>query len=267
MEKIFKIKASALAATVVLSGLALSGCGSSSSGVTTTSVSSNGIYSGNITGGSTSFNGVEEKGIIFNGRLLVLSNNANGVSQIFDGTLTEPAISLAGTGASYSPTVKRGDIAYDGSFSTGLSATINFTEITTGTPTVPVGTIALTSDTAAYDKGADTTRLAGTWTGIFASGFALSMSLAIDATGNILGGSSSADLFTDGCLFTGSLSVIDAAVNVYRVNLISDGGSGQCTLPTGAYSGLSWTEGATNGTLVLMAADGSKGRAVVLTKN
>ncbi|MCW8935303.1 MAG: hypothetical protein OQK98_11320 [Gammaproteobacteria bacterium] len=263
MENIFKNQL-LTSAVIIAAGLALSGCGSSGGGTTVTSP--NGIYTGAITGGDVSSTGAEEKAIIYNNRMLVLSNNANGVSQIFDASLSDSENSLAATGFRYGATgLQLNNVTYDGSYIEGQSAAVSFSEITTGTPTLPSGSIALTAQSNVYSKGSDISRLAGSWTGIFDSGFGLSMTLIIDASGNIANGS--ADLFTEGCVFTGSLSIINSAINAYTVNLISDGGSGQCILLAGAYPGLAWTEGDTNGTLVLMAADGNRGRAVVLTKN
>ena len=266
MEKIFNIKTLVLASTVMLSGLALSGCGSSSSGVTTSSVSANGIYSGNITGGLTNFSGIEEKGIIFNGRLLAFSNKADGVTQIFEANLSEPGISLAASGTrydSFGPTFN--SVIYSGAFVTDVSATVAFEESTTGAVTLPPGTINLVENVSLYTKGSILSRLAGTWTGAFIAG--AGMSLNIDANGTI--GANSGDDGGTGtdCGFTGNFRIVEAAINVYAVNLISDGGVSGCGVDAGAYSGLAWTEGDTNGTLVVIAADGNNARAAVLTKN
>ncbi len=262
MEKIFRIK-SLVSAAVVVSGLVLTGC-SSDSGSSVTSP--NGIYTGNITGGDVSSNGIEEKAIVYGFRMMVLSNKADGVSQIFDNNLSESTVSLTGTGMRYGASgVDLNEVGYDGSFSSGQSIVVNFTELTTGAITLPSGTMNLVASTSLYSKGSDLSRLAGTWTGTFVVGS--QMVLNIDASG-VIGGSSGDQGGGADCGFTGAFNVLEASVNVYAVNLISDGGSAfGCFVSAGTYTGLAWTEGDTNGTLVLMAADGNRGRAVVLTKN
>jgi len=267
MENIFK-KQLLTAAVMVAAGLALSGCSSSSDGETSVT-SPNGVYSGIITGGDVSSNGTEEKAIIYNNRMMVLSNNSNGVSQIFDFSLTDPATSLAGTGVRYSPfPSKLNDLMLGGTYQDGISATANFTEQTTGAVTLSPGTISLTENTGLFDRGADLTRLSGTWSGIYDAGFGKVMTLVIDSSG-VIDGTNSIDSNGSSCGFSGAFSIVDATLNIYSINLISDGGNMVivCDLGAGTFSGLTWTEGDTNGTLVLMASDGNKARAVVLTKN
>jgi len=266
MENIFKNQL-LTSAVIVAAGLALSGCGSSGGGTTVTSP--NGIYTGAITGGDASSNGTEEKAIIYNNRMMVLSNNSNGVSQIFDFSLTDPAASLVGTGVRYSPfPSKLNDLSLDGTYQDGVSATANFTEQTTGTVTLSPGTFNLTENTALFDRGADLTRLSGTWTGIYDAGFGKVMTLVIDSSG-VIDGANSIDSSGSSCGFSGAFSIVDATLNIYSINLVSDGGNMVivCDLGAGTFSGLAWTEGNTNGALVLIAADGNKARAVVLTKN
>ena len=263
MEKLFRIK-TLVSAVVVVTGVALTGCGSSSGGGGSVA-SPNGIYTGTITGGSTSFNGIEEKAIIYNNRKLVLSNKADGVSQLFDANLTDPANSLTGTGFRYDPAgPKLNSVNFSGSYVSDVSASVDFVEDTTGAVTLPPGTINLTEDTALSSKGSDLSRLNGTWVGTFVAGS--QMTLIIDAAGNI--GASSGDSGGGAdCGFTGAFSILDAAVNVYALSLISDGGGAGCFVAAATYSGLAWTEGDSNGTLVLIAADGNNGRAVILTKS
>ncbi len=266
MEKIFRIKSLVSAAVVVL-GLVLTGCGSSGGGSSVTSP--NGIYSGSITGGNLTFNGLEEKAVIYNNRIMVLSNNSNGVSQIFDMEVVDASVSLAGTGANYSPfPSKLNDLIIDGTFVSGSSASIEFVEQTTGTVTLTPGTINLTASPAIYSKGSDLVRLSGTWSGIYDSGFGKVMTLTINANG-MIDVASSIDSNGSSCGFTGTFSLLDSAVNVYSLNLISDGGDQVivCDLGAGTFSGLAWTEGAADETLVLLTSDGNKARAVVLTKN
>jgi len=132
---------------------------------------------------------------------------------------------------------------------------------------LPDGTFNLTASTALLSKGSASSRLEGTWSGNFGLDFARGMSLVMDASGNITLGS--ADNAPADCAFSGSITPADTSINIYNVNLISDGGSGvsTCGLLAGSFSGLAWTEGDTDGTLIVMVADGVQGRAVILTKN
>lgn len=262
MENIFKNQL-LTSAVVVIAGLALSGCSSSSGGGTTVT-SPNGIYTGIITGGDVSSNGTEEKAIIYNNRMMVLSNNTDGVSQLFDATLTDQTVSLAGTGNRYSAIGSEINIiTYTGSYVAGQTAAVDFVESVSNL----TGSMAFNFVPAVYAKGSDLTRLAGTWSGIFVAGSNAIMTLMIGADGVIAVGSG--DSGDGDCNFTGAFSILDATKNVYSLSLVSDGGgSGSgCFVSAGTYSGLAWTEGDTNGTLALMAADGNRGRAAVLTKN
>ncbi|MFK5950265.1 MAG: hypothetical protein QM500_16005 [Methylococcales bacterium] len=265
MEKNFKIK-SLVVSSFILSVLVLFGC--SSSGGDGGSNTPNGIYSGSVTGGDPLLNGLEEKAIIYDGRLMVLSNNVDGVSQFFDVNLAEPSRSLTGTGVRFHGSgSKLNDVAFSGAYVVDQSATVEFTQTGSAIFTLPTGTINLTDEAAIYIKGADISKLSGTtWTGIHDKDFNVSMSLMIDASGNISAGSGDLGGVFD-CGFTGSFSVINPAINVYSLNLISDGGSNTCFMPAGAYTGLSWLEGDEDGVLVMMASNGNSSRAVVLTRN
>lgn len=241
------------------------GCSSSSGGGGTPSP--DGIYSGNITGGEPSFNGIEEKGIIYNGRYMLLSRQASGITQLFDGNLTVTDTSLSGTGSRYDNFNLRNTIGYDGSFVDQTSASISFTATGNNSNNYPPGSINLTASSALLSKGSATSKLAGSWTGTVGTVSNIQMDLSIDANGTITSGG---DQSPQDCLFSGTITPADAAVNVYNVSLTSDGGGGNlfvCTLPADTYSGLAWTEGDTDGTLVLMVANSTSGRAVILTKN
>lgn len=241
------------------------GCSSSSGGGTPPSA--NGIYSGTISDGHTAVNGIEEKGIIYNGRLLVVSLKADGIQQFFDATFTTIDTSLTGTGERYDNISLQNSVTYNGSFSEAVSATISFgvTTGTTGNPGLVPGTMNLTASTALLAKGSAANKLQGTWTGSFGSGFFGTMDLTIDATGTITAGGDQSPL---DCVFSGSITPEDTSINVYNVAISSDGGTAiNCSMTAGTYTGLAWTEGDTDGTLILMFADGTKGRGVVLTKN
>ncbi len=244
-------------ATTIISGCGGSGGGSGSS----TTASPNGIYSGNITGGETLANGIEEKGIIYNNRFMLFSTQTVGNSQIFNADLTVTDLALSGTGERYSSDSMLNNISYNGTFVASQSASINFSRTDSGVNTLTDGTMNLTSSTSLYAKGSANSRLLGSWTGTFDT-FGSQMDLNFDATGVITSGSDQAPL---DCAFTGSISAADTSVNVYNVTINSSGTL--CTITAGTYTGLAWTEGDTDGTLVLIVSDGSKARAVILTKN
>lgn len=261
MENIFKNQL-LTSAVIVAVGLALSGCSSSGGGGGVTVTSPDGIYLGNISGGDVSSNGTEEKAIIYNNRMMVLSNNTDGVSQLFDANLTDQTMSLAGTGNRYAATGSEINIiTYTGSYVAGQTAAVDFVESVSNL----TGSMAFNFVPAVYAKGSDLTLLAGTWSGIFVAGSNATMTLMIGADGVIAAGSG--DSGDGDCNFTGAFSILDATKNVYSLSLVSDGGGFGCFVSAGTYSGLAWTEGDTNGTLVLMAADGNRGRAAVLTRN
>ena len=258
MKLINTLSVLALATTITY------GCGGGGGGGTT--ASPNGIYSGNITGGEPSFNGIEEKGIIYNGRYMLLSRQASGITQLFDGNLTVTGTSLSGTGSRYDNLDIRNTIGYEGSFIDQTSASISFTATGNNSNNYPPGSINLTASSALLSKGSATSKLAGSWTGTVGTVSNIQMDLSIDSNGTITSGG---DQAPQDCLFSGTITPADAAVNVYNVSLTSDGGGGNflvCTLPADTYSGLAWTEGDTDGTLVLMVANSTGGRAVILTK-
>lgn len=241
------------------------GCGSSGGGSAPTP---NGIYTGTITGGNSSFNGIGAKGIIYEGRFLLFSSIADGPVQVFDGDLTTSDYSLSGSGQRYIEAVfnNTNSIGYDGSFVDGQSATIDFIETGTSSPTLSPGTFNLTKSGPSFYQGSDANKLDGTWTGSYAGTFPNDslMDLTIDASGTI---NSGGDQAPHDCVLTGTILPADISVNAYDANITSDGGTSNCNLPAGDYTGLAWTEGDTNGTLVLMFTNGTNSRAVVLTRN
>jgi len=95
--------------------------------------SPNAIYTGTITGGeSLSNSDILERGIIYNGRSMVLSERQStsptGINQFFDATLTIDNTSLAGNGFRYDNASLLNNVAYSGSFIESQSATIDFTK-------------------------------------------------------------------------------------------------------------------------------------------
>ena len=249
---------------VVLATTLNVGCGGGGGG---TAASPNGIYSGNITGGQTVPNVIEEKAIIYNGRLLILSLGTTAIQQLFDASLDISSTSLSGTGKRYNNISLLNSVDYDGNFVVSTSATIDF-DVTTGTPSNGLlpGTMNLTASTTLLERGSATDKLQGVWTGDYGSDFFGTMNLTIDATGTITAGDDQYNNSPD-CKFTGTILPADTKINVYNALITSDGGSnGNCIMSAGTYTGLAWTEGDTDGTMVLMFADGTDGRAVILTR-
>ena len=263
-----KITSSTKAISLVLtiaSVFGLTGCGSSGGGGGT-AASPNGIYTGTITGGETLPNIIGEKGIIYNGKLLVLSKESDAIQQFFEANLSATNTSLTGNGFRYDNISLLNNVSYNGTFVENQSATISFTD--SGNGSLPPGTINLTASTTLLSKGSATSRLNGIWTGGVGPSLVGQMSLELDANGNITPGNSSADTAGSNCTFTGSIVPADTTINVYDATITSNGGTG-CTMPTGSYTGLAWTEGDFDGTLILMVSNSTlKGsRAVILTKN
>ena len=271
MKIINSIKIVSLA-LIVASTLNATGCSSGGGGGTASTP--NGIYTGDITGGNPSFNSDiqgGEKAIIYNGRFMLLSEQSSGIGQIFDANFSITGTSLSGNGFRYDNISLLNNATYDGDFIENQSASINFTKSGVSSANLPDGTINLTVSSTLLSKGSATSKLEGTWAGDFGADFFGKMTLVFDVNGNISLGS--IDEGNPGstldCSFTGSVLPADTSINVYNVNLTSDGGSGpfNCTLPAGNYPGLAWTEGDTDGTLIFMVSNGTNSRAVILTKN
>jgi len=233
------------------------GCSSSS----TPAPTPNGIYSGTITGGAGTPPNGDEKGIIYNGRFMVFSTVFD-IQQLYDASLTI-------TDSSFSALVNNHGNAFSKRFSADLSGTFVTNTSISATVTNVSGsnltdaTINLIADTALYNKGSNLATVTGGWQGTHGN-TGNATSLIIDATGAITSGSDN-----DGCNFTGSVIPADTSFNVYNVTLVNTGGTG-CSatkFPAGTYTGLAWTEGATDTTLNLTVADDTYSRSVILTKN
>jgi len=149
---------------LILTAFLTYGCSDGGGG---TAASPNGIYTGTITGGqSLSNSDTLERGIIYNGRSMVLSERQStsptGINQFFDTTLTIDNTSLTGNGFRYSNAILSNNVAYSGSFIEGQSASIDFTKSGNKPSNLPDGTFNLTASTALLSKGSASSRLEGT---------------------------------------------------------------------------------------------------------
>ncbi len=246
---------------ITLASAVGNGCGGGGGGGTT--ASPNGIYTGNITGGrGAPFNG-DEKGVIYNNRMMVFSS-ANGIRQMFESQITQADTALSGTiiyyPANSAPTTS--SLTLTGSFVADTSATINFTDATGSQP--PDGTINLTSNPTLFNRGSSPATIEATWQGLH-GGVGNGSTIQVSATGAITGNS---DL---GCTYTGTILPADTSVNIYNVNLITgsdcDVGSLEFLAVNTTYTGFAWTEGDNDETLNFTVSDGTNSRSIVLTKN
>jgi len=256
MEYIFKNQL-ITSAVAVAAGLALSGCSSSSGGSSVNSP--DGIYSGTTTGGRGNPPGGNEKGVIYNNRLMVFSDVFD-IQQLINAPLTVTDNSVTGVLEFYSnkvvPILGTADLS--GTFVAGVSA--SFSYINAPTSFFNDGTISLTADTASYTKGSSLVTVTGSWQGVH-GGSGNASTLSVDAAGSVAGSD------TEGCNFTGSIIPADTSVNVYNATIVSSGGVSCVSLPISTYTGFAWSEGVGDTTLNLTVSDGTYSRSVVLTKN
>jgi len=246
---------------VVLAATLNIGCGGGGGG---SAGSPNGIYTGSITGGrGEPFNG-DEKGVIYNNRMMVFSS-ANGIRQMFESQITQSGTNLSGIIIYYpaDSLPSTASLTLIGSFIKDTSATINFTDAT-GSKPPPDGTINLISNPTSFNKGSSSATIEATWQGLH-GGVGNGSTIMVSATGAITG---SSDL---GCTYTGTILPADTSVNIYDVNLITgndcDVASLEFLANNTTYTGFAWTEGANDETLNLTVSDGTNSRSVVLTKN
>ncbi len=254
-----RIKALSL---ITVSALCITGC-SPGGGGGGTAASPDGIYTGTITGGrGAPFNG-EEKGIIYNNKMMVFSS-ANGIRQMFESQVSVSGISLSGNIIYYTANgvPSSSSLTLTGSFILDTSATINFTDATGTEP--PDGTISLISDTPLLNRGSSSATIEATWQGTHGL-IGNSSTIAVSATGDITGSSAL------GCTYTGSILPADTSVNVYNVNLITgsdcDDAASELLAINTTYTGFAWTEGSNDVTLNFTVSDGTNSRSIVLTRN
>jgi hypothetical protein len=255
-----KMNAVKTVSTLVLASALVYGCGGGGGGGSTPSP--NGIYSGSLTGGDTLLNG-GEKAIVYDGRLMIISMPGQ-IQQLFNIPMTVSGTNFtsntaevyAGTGISPNT-----ELSVTGSFvqEASLSATYlaNTVLNSSGNPTVYTnGGINLTFDAPTYEKGASNAMVSGNWAGDRA--YLLETRLTFNTDGTITGDDD------QGCSYSGSYSIPDSSVNVYRVSLENLGGCTTTKLDT--FSGFAWLEGASNNTLVLMVSSDVGAVGIILTK-
>ena len=242
--------------TLVLASALVYGCGGGGGGSTP---SPNGIYSGSITGGREA-NGSNggEKAIIYEGRVIVFST-ALGIQQIFDGDLSVSGTSLAGQMGWFDndTTFGTGEVAVTGTFVQDSSAEINFSDLDTVSP-YPDGVISLTENTQLYERGSSLNVVAGMWSADH-GGIVITTDFTIDAAGAITGSDNG------GCIISGAIAPVDENINVYNVNVQYT----NCAYDPGmdgSYTGLAWTEGASDNILNISYSNTVFGRAMIMDK-
>jgi len=236
------------------------GCGGGGGG---SAASPNGIYTGNITGGVGGLVNGEEKGIIYNNRMMVFSS-VNDIRQMFESQLGISGTSLSGNIIYYpdSSLPTSSSLTLAGTFTPDTSATINFTDATGSEPAD--GTMNLVSNPTSFNRGSDLSTIAFSWQGTHGL-FNNSSSFSVSSTGDITGGSAF------DCTYTGTILPADTSINVYNVTLITGSNCDNNlseTLPTNkTYTGFAWTEGTNDEILNFTVSDGTQSRSIVLTKN
>jgi hypothetical protein len=182
--------------------LSACGGGGSSSGpvVAAPSAVATGVWQGTITENSVGTFSVI--GLIYGNELRFISADA--------GVLYEGTITISGTG--FTGTTTNIDINGGVISTSTLTGTISTASSISGTFTSSDGGSG--SFSLAYDpitaRGASLATTDDNWT---ATDGIYTMTLSIDATGQLTGSD------TDGCVFNGSVSVLDPAVNIYGIDV------------------------------------------------
>lgn len=198
--------------------LALPGCGGGggdSGGLTGSTEGATGVWQGTITvAGLGTFDLVA---VLNSGEMFMVSNDADIA---LAGDYRVNGTSVNGTG-NISPV----NGANLGTFTlAGVVATASTVSGTFSASNGTSGSFSLSYDNSITDRGSSLSTTDGVWSvtdGVY------TLTVAIDNTGAISGSD------TDGCIYNGSGSIIDPAINIYRVNLSLS----SCGLANGAYSG------------------------------
>ena len=178
-----------------------------------TAVDGTGVWEGTFT--ETGVGTFDLIGLIEGNQLRFISTDAGA---IYVGT-------VAVSGSNFTSTVTGYQIGGTIFATTNLTGTVVTKTSITGTFTTSYGTsgsFSLTYDPVT-DKGASLAVIEGTWTDVLTG----TATLTIDGAGNING----SDIL--GCMYTGSVSINDPAVNIYGMSL----GVTSCGVYDGAYAG------------------------------
>ncbi|MGB5259922.1 MAG: hypothetical protein WBO34_05295 [Gammaproteobacteria bacterium] len=173
-----------------------------------------GLWDGTFT--ETGFGTGNLTGLLINGELFFISTDADSVHA---GTYNVIYNSISGTADLYQINgALFGTSTLSGTVTTGASLTGNFS-----TSYGSIGTFNLAYDPVT-DRGSSLATTNAVWS---ATNGLYTITLAIDINGMITGSD------TDGCVYNGAGSIIDAGKNIYRVNITVT----SCGVLNGTYDG------------------------------
>ncbi len=226
-----------VAGLTIVCSACLASCDSSSSGsngiagvrATTSDEAPAGIYTGTIT-----FDGAPPTTYLASG---IISENLDTEIPVFVSSQLHYAgqVSVSGTALSGTLTEYRGAFrrfsGLDGVSSVDIDGSVSTADSLSASFTTQGGSAQIELNyRASYEEGSSLDLTAGVWSfgEAFLGGGAYTVTLDIDADGKLFGSDS------DGCVFSGGVSIIDYRYNVYRAVVRID----NCGNFDGDYSGL-----------------------------
>jgi len=229
--------------------LAISACGgggSSDSGSSSVSASAaDGIYFGS--GNEDGFGGFEILGFVDRGQLYAISDTGVG----YTGTLNLQNEN------DYSTSLTLYDVDYARFDSASMSGNYTPDDSISGTYTRasgPKGSFSIDYLPEVYGRPVSTDLISGTWDVTNAT---TTTTITFDTNGNITGQN------TDGCVYSGSISVPDESVNMFRVSLLIE----SCGQSNGSYQGLAAIMSSnSNSNIIAFMSNSSTGFALDLSK-
>lgn len=203
---------------ILLALILIQGCSSGGGDSTTTippvAVDATGVWEGTFTeNGAGTY---DLTGIIVGNQLRFISDSA-GV--IYAGTISVAGTNFTATTTSYAI----GGTAFSTANLTGTVSTKSTLSGTFTSTTGATGSFSLTYDTVT-DKGSSLAVTDGNWTET--SGGSTS-TISIDSTGALTGSD------TDGCVYLGTVSIINSSVNIYNLSISAS----SCGVYNGTYAG------------------------------
>lgn len=198
--------------------LALSACGGGGSSggggsPTVPAASPSGVWQGTLTE-----NGVGTTNVLG----LVLADQLRFISVdddvVYEGTITMSGADFTAAATSYSSAGALATATLTGSVVTGTSMTGTFT-----TSNGSSGSFSLTYDPVSA-RGASLATLSANW---METDGAYTISISIDSNGVLTGSD------TDGCVYTGGVTIQSASINIYSISLAAT----SCGVFNGSYSG------------------------------
>lgn len=224
--KLSRLQAIGLTAAAI--GLVACG-GGGGGGTPTADVNPNGIWEGSFTEAGVTY---DLQGLVYDGYLIAFSS---GYGSLYEGDLFVDGNSFTGNTRVYVNGVYSG--------TQGLTGSVQESSTMSGRTSDGASTFTLDYNPI-YERDASLNSVAGTWELVDG---AYTFTMTVNASGAISGGDS------EGCAYSGSLSVPDAAYNIYGVSL----NVANCGAENGSYSGYATLgdDVATNDTLVLTASN------------